>query len=237
MIQQSHSWTYAQTKLQFEKIHTCVHSNTTHSSQDMEAFFGRGTMTESVCRAVRRIQGGDAGRVAEFTVPGKPHQAPAAPPSSSWFFSRLRCPLRQWIEACWPFLPSIFWASYCPRPCRPSLLWPVGTRELDGGWVPVVGAELDRQEEGGMAVLAQAALFIIPRHLELGLNPPQQLGLVWHLCVFWTLLSKAVKQIGWAAWTETVRPRAVERPASGPEAAEDSTLKGSPGFVWTCPSV
>ena len=54
----------------------------------------------------------------------------------------------------------------------------MGTRELDGGWVPVVGAELDRQEEDGMAVLAQAALFIIPRHLELGLNPPQQLGLV-----------------------------------------------------------
>lgn len=49
----------------------------------LRPFFGRGTMTESVCRAVRRIQGGDAGRVAEFTVPGKPHQAPAAPPSSS----------------------------------------------------------------------------------------------------------------------------------------------------------
>lgn len=51
----------------------------------------------------------------------------------------------------------------------------MGTRELDGGWVPVVGAELDRQEKGGMAVLAQAALFIIPRHLELGLNPPNSL--------------------------------------------------------------
>lgn len=54
----------------------------------------------------------------------------------------------------------------------------MGTRELDGGWVPVVGAELDRQEEDRTAVLAQAALFIIPHHLELGLNPPQQLGLV-----------------------------------------------------------
>ena len=37
MIQQSHSWAYIQTKLQFKKIYVPVHhSSTIHNSQDME---------------------------------------------------------------------------------------------------------------------------------------------------------------------------------------------------------
>lgn len=144
----------------------------------LRPFFGRGTTS---------LYAGPFGGLkeavqAEFTVPGGPHQAPAVPSSSSRFFSCLRCPLRLWIEAYWPLscLPpsGLITAtpSPPPRPCHPVL--PVGTCEPGGGGYQWWRAELDHQEEGGTAVLAQAALFIIPHHLELGLNPPQQLGLV-----------------------------------------------------------
>lgn len=135
---------------------------------------------ESVCRAVRRTQGGSAGGV---------YSARRAPPGASGSFLLLSILLLLTVSTeavdrglLASLLPSTFWAyhSHTPppplRPCHPVL--PVGTCEPGGGGYQWWRAELDHQEEGGTAVLAQAALFIIPHHLELGLNPPQQLELV-----------------------------------------------------------
>ena len=142
-----------------------------------------------------------------------------------------------------------------PPHASQSSLWPVGTHEPDGGgyqwwreqWSPLppewpqrVGG--GREAGGGLNLTARrrAGRLSGPRQrcyystsLGIRLQSPQQLGLVSHLCIFWTLLAKAVKQIGWAAWTETTRPREADTnhasspaAASGPEAAEDTHTEG-----------
>lgn len=77
-------------------------------------FFGRGTMTESVCRAVGRIRGGDAGRVCRV------HSARRAPPALCSSFLLLSTPLILWRPLCWPLSylpPSGFFPA--TSPCLP----------------------------------------------------------------------------------------------------------------------
>lgn len=190
---------------------------------------------------------------AEFTAPGGPRQLSAVPSSASQLLSLNGGP-------CAGLSPAFHLPGFSPAPPRlPIFAVARGHPRAGWGWVPVVegtvvpaptrvAAEglvaVEKRMEGRKAVWAQAALFIIPRHLELGFSPPNSLErsdtFVFPGHCSQRPLSGSDGQpgqkpsaLGWP----TPTTRSLQRPASGPETAEDTHPEGSPGFVWTCPSV
>lgn len=101
-------------------------------------------------------------------------------------------------------------------------LWGVATEEFMAAGKR--SPELHHQQDGRKAVLAGVALFIIPSHLELGSNPPNSLDWSDTFGVIRTFLTKAVKQVRWAVWTETIRPSGGRH--------QPRVLAGDPAWVW-----
>lgn len=150
-------------------------------------FFGRGTVTESVCRAVGRIRGGDAGRVCRV------HSARRAPPAVGGSFLRLSTPLAEWWPLCWPLSclpPSGFFPCpptsphLCCGPWAPTSRMGVGasggghsgSRSHPSGRRGVGGG---READGGQeGCLGPGSVVYYSTSLGIRLQSPQQLGAV-----------------------------------------------------------
>lgn len=86
-------------------------------------FFGRGTVTESVCRAVGRVRGGDAGSLQSSQRPAGPASGRQFPPPPLDSSHSLASPVLASL------LPSTFWVFSCHLPMSPRLCC--------GPWAPM----------------------------------------------------------------------------------------------------